>query len=96
MKIDFEYETKYGIFRDAIHLPDNHTLSATDIENLKQQRLTNWLQIVEAPPQETPPIEASTPADIVEIAGETYRKLEGVPQSGAKLVEINGVWYYKV
>jgi hypothetical protein len=25
-----------------------------------------------------------------------YQKLEGVPPAGAKLVEVEGVWYYKV
>jgi len=32
----------------------------------------------------------------LDIAGETYQKLEGVPPSGAKLIEVEGVWYYKV
>jgi hypothetical protein len=30
------------------------------------------------------------------IDGQEYLPLEGVPPAGAKVMEINGVWYYKV
>jgi len=53
IKIDFSFETKYGKFADALHLPDDHGLTDDEIEAMKQQRLTNWLAIVE--PQESPP-----------------------------------------
>jgi hypothetical protein len=49
IKIDFEFETQYGKFSDALHLSDDHALSESDIEAMKQQRLTNWLAIIEAP-----------------------------------------------
>lgn len=49
MKIDFSFETKYGRFADALHLPDDHGLTDGEIEAMKQQRLTNWLAIIEAP-----------------------------------------------
>lgn len=52
MKIDFEFTTKFGVFRDALHLPDGHTFSDTDIQAMKQERLNNWLAIVDAPPAE--------------------------------------------
>ncbi len=55
--INFEFETQYGKFADAIHLPDDHTLTAADIEAMKQQRLDNWLAVVTAPPVEEPPAE---------------------------------------
>lgn len=89
MKIDFEFDTPYGVFRDALHLPDGHGFSDVDIEAMKQQRVDNWIAVVTAPPVEP---EVST----LDIAGETYQKLEGVPPSNAKLVEVDGVWYYKV
>jgi hypothetical protein len=54
MKIDFSFKTKYGVFSDAIHLPDDHGLTAEAIEEMKQQRLTNWLAAVEAPQTEEP------------------------------------------
>ena len=54
MKIDFEFNTAHGVFRDALHLPDNHTLTAAQIEAMKQQRVDNWIAVVTAPPAETP------------------------------------------
>ena len=89
MKIDFEYDTPHGVFRDALHLPDDHGFSDSEIEAMKEQRRDNWIAVVTAPPVEP---EVST----LDIAGEIYQKLEGVPPSGAKLVEVEGVWYYKV
>lgn len=90
MKIDFEFDTAHGVFRDALHLQDNHTFSSEEIEQMKIQRRDNWIAAVTAPPVE------EVISNALEIAGETYQKLEGVPPSGAKLVEVEGVWYYKV
>lgn len=95
MKLDFEFDTLYGVFRDAIHLPDDHGFSDSEIQAMKEQRRDNWIAIITAPPPENPP-EPVVTADVIEIAGETYNKLEGVPQSGAKLIEVNGVWYYRM
>jgi hypothetical protein len=97
MKIDFEFTTQYGVFRDAIYLQDDHDLTEQQIQEIKQQRLNNWIAVFEAPPQED--IVESTlqePQNTIEIAGEMYQKLEGIPQSGAKLIEVNGTWYFKV
>lgn len=97
MKIDFEFNTAYGVFRDALHLPDDHGFSEAEIQTMKEQRKNNWIAVVTAPPVETPVEEAGIQAaDTVEIAGETYQRLDGVPPSGAKLIEANGIWYYKV
>ena len=52
MKIDFEFDTPHGKFADALHLPDDHTMTDAEIEAMKQQRLDNWLAIVDAPPQQ--------------------------------------------
>ena len=49
MKIDFEFETQFGMFRDALHLSDNHTFTDEELAAMKQQRLDNWLAIVNAP-----------------------------------------------
>lgn len=89
VKIDFEFDTAHGKFRDALHLPDNHGLSDAEIEAMKVQRRDNWIAVVTAPPVEQP-------ATTIEVAGETYEKLDGVPPSGAKLIEVEGVWFYKV
>lgn len=52
IKIDFSFDTKFGKFADALHLPDDHTMADAEIEAMKQQRLDNWLAIVDAPPQQ--------------------------------------------
>ena len=54
MKIDFEFDTPHGVFRDALHLPDDHTFTDAQIQAMKQQRVDNWIAIVTAPPVETP------------------------------------------
>ena len=58
-KIIFEFTTRHGVFRDALHLPAGHGLSEEEINVMKQQRLDNWLAIVEAPPPgEEAPLDA--------------------------------------
>jgi hypothetical protein len=52
MKIDFEFDSPYGVFRDALHLPDDHGMSDAEILAMKQQRFDNWIAIVNAPPSE--------------------------------------------
>lgn len=55
IKIDFEFQTDFGLFRDALHLPDDHGLNDEQIEALKAERRDNWLAIVTAPPVESAP-----------------------------------------
>ena len=58
MKIDFEFDTPHGVFRDALHLPDDHTFTADEIQAMKQQRVDNWIAVVTAPPvEEITPVE---------------------------------------
>lgn len=96
IKIDFEFETDYGVFKDALHLSDDHAFSDVEIDEMKQQRLTTWLSIVNAPATETPPEFLPAPAPTVNINGAEYAILEGTPIAGQNLIEVNGTWYYKV
>ena len=48
IKIDFEVETQHGVFRDALHLPDDHGFTDDEIEDMKQERVTNWVAVVTA------------------------------------------------
>ena len=66
MKIDFEFDTPHGVFRDALHLPDNHGLSDAEIEAMKVQRRDNWIAVVTAPP-----VEEQEP-EFIEIDGVRY------------------------
>jgi hypothetical protein len=63
IQIVFEFTTKYGVYRDALYLPDDHGLAEAEIEALKQQRVDNWLAIVEAPPVEEPAAEDEVTSD---------------------------------
>jgi hypothetical protein len=60
MKIDFEFESPYGTFRDALHFPDDVLPSEAEVEAMKKQRYDNWWAIVNAPApvaDEAPPVE---------------------------------------
>lgn len=57
MKIDFEFETPHGLFRDALHLADDHTFTDEEIQAMKQQRVDNWIAVVTAPAVEDTPVE---------------------------------------
>lgn len=58
MQIDFEFQTDFGVFRDALHLPDDHNLSDEQIEAMKAERRDNWIALVSAPPaEETPSVD---------------------------------------
>jgi hypothetical protein len=57
MKIDFEFTTPHGLFRDALHLPDDHAFTDDEIEAMKQQRVDNWIAVVTAPAEEVPLVE---------------------------------------
>lgn len=69
IKIDFEFDTQYGVFRDALYLANDHSFSDSQIEVMKQERLTNWLSIVTSPP-----VEEASP-EYIEIDGVQYVKV---------------------
>ena len=79
MKIDFEFTTPYGVFRDALYLPDGHDYTDDQIAAMKQERLDNWLFCVENPP--APELET------IEIDGVTYERIEIDGQVVLKPVE---------
>lgn len=55
MKIDFEYETQYGKFADALWFPDGEPLpSEAEIEVMKLERLNNWIALVTPQPDPEP------------------------------------------
>ena len=43
MRIEFEIKENDIVFKDAIELEDNHTLSEIEIDAIKSQRFQNWL-----------------------------------------------------
>lgn len=50
IKIDFEFDSPHGCFRDAIHLPEDHLFTDEEIQAMKQQRFDSWIAIITAPP----------------------------------------------
>jgi hypothetical protein len=63
MKIDFQVETKYGVYGDAILVPDDAPMTDEEVEAEKQRRVDNWIAIIETPAieeavaPEEPPLE---------------------------------------
>lgn len=59
VKIDFTKTDGTYTLQDALYLPDDHTLTETDIEAMQQERFDNWLAVITAPevPVEEPPVE---------------------------------------
>lgn len=66
IKIDFGFDTPYGVFNDAIHLPDDHAFTEDEIQAMKEQRRDNWIAAVTAPP-----VEPAAP-EYIEIDGVQY------------------------
>lgn len=69
MKIDFEFQTEHGLFRDALHLPDDHGLTDEQIEAMKAERRDAWIAVVTALAAEEPE------QDYIEIDGVRYAKV---------------------
>lgn len=67
MKIDFEFETVHGMYRDALYLEDGHGLTEEQVEQLKQERVNKWIDFIENPP--------ALERDTVEIDGIVYEKV---------------------
>lgn len=55
MQIRFTFETQYGPFSDALYLDEDHTFTEAEVEAMKQERLTNWIAMIESPPTEEAP-----------------------------------------
>jgi len=50
MKIDFEFNTSYGVFRDALYFNDDDVPDSETIETMKIARRDNWIYEIENPP----------------------------------------------
>lgn len=55
MKIDFEFETAYGKFADALVFSDDAVPSDAEIESMKQDRLNGWIALVTSQPEPSQP-----------------------------------------
>jgi hypothetical protein len=51
--IEFEYiKDEFYKLKDAIVLDDNHNFTDEQIEQIKQQRIKNWLNVISPPVEE--------------------------------------------
>ena len=57
VKIDFEFDSEFGKYRDAIVLEDGHGLSDEQINEMKQQRLAAWTAAIVAAMEESEEVE---------------------------------------
>lgn len=48
MKIDFQYQTKYGPYADALNLPDDHTYTDAEILAMQEERVAAWVAFMDA------------------------------------------------
>lgn len=55
MKIDFEFTTQYGVFKDCLNLPDDHQYADYELNQMKAQRLNNWISLIETPSEPVTP-----------------------------------------
>lgn len=63
MKIDFQFQTPYGVFSDALWFSDDEPLpSEEEIEAMKAERRDNWIASVQNLSLETTPVE-ETPVE---------------------------------
>lgn len=46
--IDFKADTEFGVFSDALVLPDEGVYTDDEIEAMKKQRVDNWVAYVKA------------------------------------------------
>lgn len=51
--IDFQFDSEYGTFKDALVLPDDHGFTDTQLNEMKQTRLDNWITVITTPVEET-------------------------------------------
>jgi len=58
MVIEFEFETEFGLFKDALHFAGDLLPSEQEVEAMKVGRRDNWVAAVKAASESTdPPIE---------------------------------------
>ena len=99
IKIDFERGTDPYLYKDALWFTQEQfeSLTQEQIEAMKDERYNNWYELVTNPPVINEDSNVlSSPQEEITIEGELYRILQGTPTSGAKIVEVNNTWYYRV
>lgn len=78
IQIIFERGDDPYTFRDALYLPEDHTLTDAEIEKMKDDRYAAWYEAVTNPPpapeEAAPVVPVINPDDYVEVNGVRYYK----------------------
>lgn len=53
IKIEIDYMTQFGRFRDALYLPNDHSFNEAEIETMKEQRRDNWVALIQKSMEES-------------------------------------------
>ena len=64
-QIIFTFETPFGPFCDALHLEEGHAFTDAEIEAMKQERLTNWLTMINPSPEQIEAAQVDAPVEEV-------------------------------
>lgn len=99
IKIDFEILMKHGVFKDAIYLPEEHTYTEQQIEDMKQARYQAWLDHVDTMSSADAPAPLVSGVedidDVITVGDATYIVLQGTPPPDAEIIKANNKWYIK-
>jgi hypothetical protein len=79
MQIRFSYETKYGMFSDALNLPDDHQFTEEELTAMKEQRRDNWIAYIDSTQIENTPQEQVTEPVSETTVEETPQDTEPTP-----------------
>lgn len=60
INISFEHETEYGTYRDSIILPDDHSCTSAEINEIGMARMDEWLLSITDPPATEETVEEVT------------------------------------
>jgi len=52
--IDFQFDSDYGAFKDALVLPEDHGFTDAQLDEMKQARFDNWIAIITTPQDDQP------------------------------------------
>jgi hypothetical protein len=96
VKIDFAFPTQYGVYRDALHLPDDHGLTTAQIQAMQQARVDAWLALITAPPVEEEVLVLSRTDAVKPAPGQQARFEATERPQPPELIEVDGIRYRRV
>ena len=83
VQVQFEAETAYGKFRDALNIPSDEydLLSQVEIDDMKQARIDKWVAYMKNPPASKPETKSeaqSRASELSKMLTELNAKIAGM------------------